>query len=225
MSFSTPTLAGRWSLLLADTLSDTEWLLALADNMLDRYGIVSRRAVMMENLPGGFPAMQTVYRNMEDAGRILRGRFVEGMGGTQFAERLTIDRLRELSTTQPEKAVFTPVALSASDPANPFGTQLPWPAHPSSLVPTRRNGALIVIAGGILRLYLAQGGKKMIIWMDDDEAIAGQVFRALAVALRREPRLHFTLEEINDTPVRQMPLFTLLREIGFSSSPRGLDWG
>ena len=225
MSFSTPTLAGRWSLLLADTLSDTEWLLALADNMLDRYGIVSRRAVMMENLPGGFPAMQTVYRNMEDAGRILRGRFVDGMGGTQFAERLTIDRLRELSTTQPEKAVFTPVALSASDPANPFGTQLPWPVHPSSLVPTRRNGALIVIAGGILRLYLAQGGKKMIIWMDDDEAIAGQVFRALAVALRREPRLHFTLEEINDTPVRQMPLFTLLREVGFSSSPRGLDWG
>ena len=225
MSFSTPTLAGRWSLLLADTLSDTEWLLALADNMLDRYGIVSRRAVMMENLPGGFPAMQTVYRNMEDAGRILRGRFVDGMGGTQFAERLTIDRLRELSTTQPEKAVFTPVALSASDPANPFGTQLPWPVHPSSLVPTRRNGALIVIAGGILRLYLAQGGKKMIVWMDDDEAIAGQVFRALAVALRREPRLHFTLEEINDTPVRQMPLFTLLREVGFSSSPRGLDWG
>jgi hypothetical protein len=48
--------------------------------------------------------MQTVYRNMEDAGRILRGRFVEGMGGTQFAERLTIDRLRELSTTQPERS-------------------------------------------------------------------------------------------------------------------------
>lgn len=225
MSLSTPTLAGRWSLLHADKLNDTEWLLALADNMLDRYGIVSRRAVMMENLPGGFPAMQTVYRNMEDVGRILRGRFVEGMGGTQFAERLTIDRLRELATIKPEKARFTPVALSASDPANPFGTQLPWPSHVSSLVPTRRNGALIVIAGGILRLYLAQGGKKMIVWPDDDDAIAGQVFRALAVALRREPRLHFTLEEINDTPVRQMPLFTLLRDVGFSSSPRGLDWG
>jgi ATP-dependent Lhr-like helicase len=65
----------------------------------------------------------------------------------------------------------------------------------------------------------------MIVWPDDDDAIAGQVFRALAVALRREPRLHFTLEEINDTPVRQMPLFTLLRDVGFSSSPRGLDWG
>ena len=52
-----------------------------------------------------------------------------------------------------------------------------------------------------------------------------RVFRALVVALRREPRLHFTLEEINDTPVRQMPLFSLLREVGFSSSPRGLDWG
>ena len=225
LSFSTPTLAGRWSLLLADKLNDTEWLLALADNMLDRYGIVSRRAVMMENLPGGFPAMQSVYRSMEDAGRILRGRFVDGMGGTQFGERLTIDRLRELSAAKADGAVFTPVALSASDPANPFGTQLPWPGHSSSLVPTRRNGALIVIAGGKLRLYLAQGGKKMIVWLEDGEEMSGQIFRALAVALRREPRLHFTLEEINDTPVRQMPFFTLLREVGFSSSPRGLDWG
>lgn len=225
MSFSTPTLAGRWSLLLADKLNDTEWLLALADNMLDRYGIVSRRAVMMENLPGGFPAMQTVYRSMEDAGRILRGRFVEGMGGTQFGERLTIDRLRELASTPPDNTVFTPVALSASDPANPFGTQLPWPGHSASLVPTRRNGALIVIAGGKLRLYLAQGGKKMLVWLEDGEESAAPVFRALAVALRREPRLHFTLEEINDTPVRQIPFFTLLREAGLSSSPRGLDWG
>lgn len=225
VSFNTPTLAGRWSLLLTNKLNDTEWLLARADAMLDRYGIVSRRAVMMENLSGGFPAMQSVYRTMEDAGRILRGRFVEGMGGTQFGDRLTIDRLRELSATAPDNAVFTPVALSASDPANPFGTQLPWPDHTSSLVPTRRNGALIVIAGGKLRLYLAQGGKKMIVWMDESEEIAAPVFQSLAVALRREPRLHVTLEEINDTPVRQMPFFTLLREAGFSSSPRGLDWG
>ncbi|HCO0726556.1 TPA: ATP-dependent helicase, partial [Escherichia coli] len=26
-------------------------------------------------------------------------------------------------------------------------------------------------------------------------------------------------------PVRQTPMFTLLREAGFSSSPQGLDWG
>ncbi|MDF1124087.1 hypothetical protein P1T57_00780 [Escherichia coli] len=41
----------------------------------------------------------------------------------------------------------------------------------------------------------------------------------------REPRLRFTLTEVNDLPVRQTPMFTLLREAGFSSSPQGLDWG
>ncbi|MBY7379141.1 ATP-dependent helicase [Escherichia marmotae] len=30
---------------------------------------------------------------------------------------------------------------------------------------------------------------------------------------------------MNDQPVRQTPMFTLLREAGFSSSPQGLDWG
>ena len=50
-------------------------------------------------------------------------------------------------------------------------------------------------------------------------------FQALTTALRREPRLRFTLTEVNDLPVRQTPMFTLLREAGFSSSPQGLDWG
>lgn len=54
---------------------------------------------------------------------------------------------------------------------------------------------------------------------------APEVFHALTTALRREPRLRFTLTEVNDLPVRQTPMFTLLREAGFSSSPQGLDWG
>ncbi|EHL7313796.1 ATP-dependent helicase [Escherichia coli] len=30
---------------------------------------------------------------------------------------------------------------------------------------------------------------------------------------------------MNDLPVRQTPMFTRLREAGFSSSPQALDWG
>lgn len=110
--------------------------------------------------PGGFPSMQTLCRSMEDSGRIMRGRFVEGLGGAQFAERLTIDRLRDLATQATQTRHYTPVALSANDPANVWGNLLPWPAHPATLVPTRRAGALVVVSGGKLLLYLAQGGKK-----------------------------------------------------------------
>ncbi len=94
------------------------WMLALAENMLDRYGIISRQAVIAENIPGGFPSMQTLCRSMEDSGRIMQGRFVEGLGGAQFAERLTIDRLRDLATQATQTRHYTPVALSANDPAN-----------------------------------------------------------------------------------------------------------
>lgn len=225
VSYTTPALTGRWSLLPVETLNDTERMLAWTENMLDRYGVIGRQAVITENVPGGFPALQTLCRSMEDSGRILRGRFVEGMGGAQFAERHTIDRLRDLTSSNTENQAFTAVALSANDPANPWGTLLPWPTHPSSLAPARRNGAFVVISAGQLRLYLAQGGKKMMVWSENEEMPSPEIFSALASALRREPRLRFTLTEVNDKPVRQTTLFTLLREVGFSSSPQGLDWG
>lgn len=225
VTYNTPKLAGRWSLLQVEPLNDTERMLALAENMLDRYGIISRQAVIAENIPGGFPSMQTLCRSMEDSGRIMRGRFVEGLGGAQFADRLTIDRLRDLATATSQSQQFTPVALSSNDPANVWGNLLPWPAHSATLVPTRRAGALVVVSGGKLLLYLAQGGKKMLVWQEKDELLPPEVFQALTTALRREPRLRFTLTEVNDQPVRQTPMFTLLREAGFSSSPQGLDWG
>ncbi len=124
VSYNTPNLAGRWSLLQVEPLNDTERMLALAENMLDRYGIISRQAVIAENIPGGFPSMQTLCRSMEDSGRIMRGRFVEGLGGAQFAERLTIDRLRDLATQATQTRHYTPVALSANDPANVWGNLL-----------------------------------------------------------------------------------------------------
>ncbi|MGU0044069.1 hypothetical protein ACVXHA_23585 [Escherichia coli] len=64
----------------------------------------------------------------------------------------------------------------------------------------------------------------MLVWQERG-ITRPEVFHALTTALRREPRLRFTLTEVNDLPVRQTPMFTLLREAGFSSSPQGLDWG
>lgn len=155
-----PTLAGRWSLLSRDATSDTARALALAEGLLDRYGIVTRGAAIAEEVPGGFPALLPIFRSMEDSGQILRGRFVEGLGASQFAERATIDRLRAHADTRPSNLL--PVALSAADPANPFGTILPWPPHRSATRPARRAGAFVVIADARLVLYLAQGGRTLL---------------------------------------------------------------
>lgn len=223
-ALASATLAGRWSLLQRPMVSDTARAVALAEGLLERYGIVTRGAAIAEGIAGGFPALVQVYRGMEDAGRVLRGRFVEGMGGAQFAERSLVDALREVADARPGGTGLT-LGMSAVDPANPFGPLLPWPAHRAVLRPVRRPGAIVVIGDGQLRLYLAQGGRQLLTWLDPADADAqAAAVAALAIALRRGRRLGFTLELIDDLPVRRDAFTEALRAAGFSSAPKGLAW-
>ncbi|WP_421567180.1 ATP-dependent helicase [Stenotrophomonas sp. PD6] len=227
-TLSAATLAGRWSLLQRAPVSDTVRAVALAEGLLERHGIVTRGAAIAEGIAGGFPALVQVYRGMEDAGRVLRGRFVDGMGGAQFAERGLVDALRTVADAQRADAPGMSVGLSAVDPANPFGPVLPWPAHRATLRPVRRAGALVVIGGGRLRLYLAQGGRQLLTWLDpaapEAEAAMVAAAQALGIALRRSRRSPFTLELIDDAPVKRDALSEALRAAGFSRAPKGLDW-
>ncbi|MFJ4131454.1 ATP-dependent helicase [Pseudomonas cyclaminis] len=223
---SDPILAGRWSLLHLEPLNDTARALARVEGLLDRYGVVTRSAAVTEEIPGGFPALRPVFRGMEDVGRLLRGRFVEGMGAAQFAERVTVDRLRELVGTPPGEPVS--VSLSAADPANPFGTFMPWPSHPSSVRPVRRAGAFVVLVDGRLMFYLSQGGRHLLSYGDADDAAMARPLAAgltaLATALKRERHGTFTLERVDDQLTSKSPLTAALRAIGFSSAPKGLTW-
>lgn len=221
-----PTLAGRWSLLPPERASDTLRALAQTEALLDRYTVVTRSAAMSEAVAGGFPALRPVLRSMEDAGQLLRGRFVEGMGGAQFAQREDIDRLRACAERAGGPGGW--VALSALDPANPFGSLLPWPQTMAGARPVRRAGALVVIGGGRLQLYLPQGGRQLSSWIDEtaDDVAARwtAAAQALAVGLRRGRRLSFTLQRINEEPVHRGPAVDALRAAGFSNEPRGLGW-
>jgi len=217
---ATPALPGRWSRLYRSVALPAQLALAIAENMLDRWGVVTRGAAIAEQVPGGFPALQPVMRGLEDAGRVLRGRFVAGLGGAQFAENATIERLRIIA----ERAAHDPlaVALSAVDPASPFGITLRWPAHSAASRPVRRSGALVVICHGQLALYLAQGGKELLSY--GEEKWHAAAIAALAVALRRERASGFTLEAIDGKPAGQSPLIDALRRAGFSREPKGYGW-
>lgn len=210
--------AGRWSLLTGEPVNPTVRALALVENLFDRYGVISRGAAMAEQVPGGFPALQPVLRRMEDAGRVLRGRFVSGLGAAQFADLDSIERLRELAQA-PSGA---PVALSANDPANPFGWLLPWPIHPGDTRPSRRAGAMVVIRGGRLVCYLGPSGRQLLSFFEQDDAVAGLC--AQAAALKRERRRGFTLETVDNQPAFASPVADALTAAGFSRVPRGYAW-
>jgi ATP-dependent Lhr-like helicase len=85
---------------------------------------VTREVAAAEGIAGGFGAVYDVLKALEDAGRVRRGYFV-GVGATQFALPAALELLRTLRDMpeEPETAV-----IAATDPANPYGTTLKWPA-------------------------------------------------------------------------------------------------
>jgi len=138
-----PTAAGRWSLLPTIEPDATVRAYAAAEVLLDRYGIVTRGSVVAEGISGGFAGVYRVLAAAEESGRVRRGYFVEGLGATQFATAGAVDRLRAqsrplpggLAPSGPQRRDHAPsaVVLAASDPANPYGAALGWPARVTDL--------------------------------------------------------------------------------------------
>jgi ATP-dependent Lhr-like helicase len=123
---STPA-QGRWSLIrqiVGAPVTPTEWSANTAQQLLTRYGIVLRETAIAENIPRGYPTIYPALKTMEDSGWVRRGMFVAGLGAAQFAMPAAVDMLRSLRT-EPERPEV--LFLAATDPANLYGTVLPWP--------------------------------------------------------------------------------------------------
>ncbi len=109
--------SGRWYL-VRDLLGDEpgpepeQRAKALAEQLLERHGVVTRPAVLAEGITGGFSGLYPVFAAMEDTGKVRRGYFIEALGGAQFGMPGAIDRLRDVASSGV-------VALAAADPANP----------------------------------------------------------------------------------------------------------
>jgi ATP-dependent Lhr-like helicase len=212
MRIGPPGSAGRWSLvadLLQPKASDTEYLHALANALLQRHGVLTREAVLAEGVPGGFATVYPVLRAMEEAGRIRRGYFIDGLGGSQFALPGAVDRLR--AAREPEPSI---VALAATDTANPYGATLEWPRDDARMA--RQAGAYVVLDSGQLRAYLERGGRSL--WTAGPVEVAH--LQVLARTAVKSDRLEILT--VDGGPVKGSALEGALREAGFGSTPRGL---
>jgi ATP-dependent Lhr-like helicase len=228
-----PSAEGRWSLIQdrADgTVSATEWSTATAQQLLSRYGVLTREVAGAEGIAGGFSAVYDVLKAMEDAGRIRRGYFVAGVGATQFALPAALELMRSFKDP-PEDAETT--VLAATDPANPYGTMLKWPGAgagegPASRGPTRSVGSLVVLVNGALAAYLGRGGRQLVVFLPEDEPARSIVGRALAARLARLAQIEdgrggLLISEINGVPAADHPLAPFLIESGFYASPMGFQ--
>jgi ATP-dependent helicase Lhr and Lhr-like helicase len=226
-----PTMIGRWSRLPERDSDPTRRAVAVADVLLDRYGLVTRGSVVAENVTGGFAAVYPVLKAAEESGRARRGYFVEGLGAAQFALPGAVDRLRSLARDQ--QPLARAVVLAATDPANPFGAALPWPARaapdPTQAVdgrrrghqPARKAGALVVVVDGACVLYVERGGRTLLSFSDDD-AVLQPAADALALAVRDGVLGRLSVEKADGEPVVASSLGQALEAAGFRPSPRGL---
>ncbi|MEU8261120.1 ATP-dependent helicase [Micromonospora sp. NPDC048999] len=225
-----PTVAGRWSRLPERDLDPTRRAAALADLLLERHGVVTRGAVMAEQVAGGFAAVYPVLSALEERGAARRGYFVEGLGAAQFAVPGAVDRIRALADDTRGGGGPT-VVLAATDPANPYGAALPWPervvdsgdgtAPATGHRAGRKAGALVVLVGGDLVLYVERGGRTLLSFNDDTDALAA-AGKALADAVHSGALGAISVERADGEAVHASPLRDALTAAGFRATPRGL---
>ncbi|HVS14567.1 MAG TPA: DEAD/DEAH box helicase [Thermoanaerobaculia bacterium] len=224
---------GRWSLvssLIDPTASETERLVATATQLAERYGIVSRVVALAEEVDGGFQSLLPVLREMEEAGRLRRGWFVEGLAGRQYALSGAIELLRDEREDDVEgrarddggRARLS--VLSAVDPACVWGSLLPWPLgrREEGPRPRRVPGAWVILRGGAPLCFVDAGGRALVTFQGFDEEAARLAVEGLWRVAQQGRKRSVRLTRIDGEPAASSPLARLLAAAGFVEEAKGL---
>ena len=261
-----PDAVGRWSLLPDREPDPTVRAHALAAQLLDRHGVLTRAVAPAEGIGGQFGPVYRVLAALEEAGQVRRGYFVEHLGGSQFALPGAVDQVRADAGAVPgddeddgpgTASVPGPTfVLAATDPANPYGAALAWPeanrptaadrpgaeldagddpavavarGAPADVArhrPGRKAGAVVVLVGGGLVLYVERGGRTLLSF-DARPAVLGAAARALAATAGTGRLGRLTLHRLDgvdllDRATLDTPAAKALGAAGFGTTPRGL---
>jgi ATP-dependent Lhr-like helicase len=224
-----PMLQGRWSLtapLFREPPEPTLRRRALAELLLERYGVLTREHVRAEGVSGGFAGVYPELSQLEVLGLARRGYFIEGLGGAQFALPGAVERLRSL-----EREAQMPLVLSALDPAQPYGAALPWPtaekeARPAPGAPARRPirvaGAHVVLSAGEPVLFLERGGRALQTLVAQSDPRLEQGLSAIVEEVRLGRIKRVALERVDGVAATSSALAPLLIALGFHEGPRRL---
>jgi ATP-dependent helicase Lhr and Lhr-like helicase len=194
---------------------------ALAELLLERYGVLTREHVVAEGIAGGFSAVYGALTELETLGVCRRGYFVEGLGGAQFALPGAVERLR-MSQSAPQGSALV---LAAVDPAQPYGATLAWPRRENQpRGPSRVAGAYVAFIDSQPALYLERGGRGILTLsssVGEGAPLLGAL-RALAEGVRAGRLPAIALERVDGQPAIGCELEPILVELGFQQGPRRL---
>ena len=236
-----PAAQGRWSLLPLERVqaaadgaaapaaphpspaiggaSDTERRAALAQQLLERHGILTRESMRAEAVPGGFSAVYPVLKAAEEAGAVRRGYLVAGLGAAQFALPGAVDRLRDHRREQEPGGRV--IRLAATDPAQPYGAALAWPDNVGR--PARTAGAQVVLVDGVPAALLERGGRSLVTFGHPADPVVW--LEALQELVDSGQRRKLEIVRIDGTPVHETdPWPSVLEAAGFTTGYRGFTY-
>ena len=220
-----PLGAGRWSLVPRPPEPgaplSTATAHAVAAQLLERCGVVTREGVLADGVRGGFAAVYPVLKAMEERGQVRRGYFVSGLGAAQFALPGAVDRLRvPLPTDVAGVHRSDPVVLAATDPAQPYGSVLEWPG-PAGRV-TRTATAVVVLRDGTPLAWLDRRGHHLVTF--DATSTDGSWAGALAALVSGHRVRSLEIRKVDGAPLDLASLVAdLLRGAGFVEGYRGMS--
>ncbi len=220
----------------------TERQTAIAAQLIERHGIVTKEMLAREDIVGGFAGLYPVLKAMEEAGKVRRGYFVAGLGAAQFAAHGAEDRLREhrdsggvAGQTKDRSSQSDPIdpaeppgtnntlVLAATDPANPWGSVFPWPETSEPARPQRVAGAKVIIHDGELLAYLGRTRQTVTTFTGGDASSVATQRRLLAMSLATlaVPGRSMLLTKVDGIPTAESLLTAALLECGFTSTTKG----
>ena len=179
----------------------------LADLLLKRHGVLTREMMALERFDISWQELVFALRRMEYSGLIRRGWFVRSLSGEQYALPEALEMLR--SERVPNRVPGRPIALSAADPANPYGVLLPGCGV------SRDASNLLVIRNGVMIMALA--GKSLI----TPEPLNEEEFQtALTALMKLRPKL--AIETIDEIPALESDHVHTMAAMRFHSDGRSL---
>jgi ATP-dependent Lhr-like helicase len=172
--------AGRWALIRpaspTDEVRPREAIEHAARSLLWRYGVVCRRALEREQPGPSWRELLGCFRTWEARGEIRGGRFVDGLGGEQFALDEALPVLRRVRR---DADAGEWLVLAAADPLNLAGI----------LTPGGRVAAVaghrVVYRGGVPVASVAAGQIHWLVELGPQEqAVARRLIESAASAAR-----------------------------------------
>jgi ATP-dependent Lhr-like helicase len=212
---------GRWSALAEEEpLSPEERDEARAQLLLARHGVVAR-----ELARGDWATLRHVLLRMEYGGEVVRGYFVEGLSGEQYALE---EALAELTAPAPRRAE-PHVLVNLVDPANLWGRV--WPLSRldgSRLSVARLAHAWLVLRAGRPVLLAESYGRELTPLAGFEPVDLPGTVRALQAMLDRpltlRPVRRLEVLGWDGRPVRETVAFRAFVEAGFSADGERLSW-